>query len=119
MHWPAVWSRVSELGVPTTSGQTSVASVEAPWLLETEMARDRAFAELVIAVQLGQAAGVMRPERSAKNIARVLTSLVDGFLFQTVFERVDGPQSALSDDIELHVRMVMEGLRVPAIRKQR
>jgi AcrR family transcriptional regulator len=112
MHWPAVWARYAELeGSPGPFD--GAALTEAGRLWEAGEERDQAFAELVIAVQLGQAAGSLKGQWPPRDVARVLTSLVDGYLFQTMAERVDAPTKILREDLELYINMVMNGLAQP------
>jgi AcrR family transcriptional regulator len=115
MHWPSVWAGVARLNL---ADGTSPSPAEMPWLIEVNDARDRAFVELIIAVQLGQAAGSLRTRWAARDVARVLTSLVDGYLFQTLVERVDAPFEILRDYLDLYIRMAIDGLGQPRKRKQ-
>ena len=117
MHWPAVWSRLAELNESAAANESGKRSAEESWLRDAEAARDRAFAELVIAVQLGQAGGGLSSKHISTDVVRVLTSLVDGYLFQTLFERIDGPVEILRDKLDLYIRMVIDGLGSAAKRK--
>ena len=118
MHWPSVWSGVAQLdqfGEPRDGGPSPA---EAPWLREVNSARDGAFLELLFAVQLGQASGSLRKRWETYAVARVLTSLVDGYLFQTLVERVDAPFEILKNDLDQYIRMAIDGLGQPRKRKQ-
>jgi hypothetical protein len=57
-------------------------------LKAVEKSRNRVLAEFVFATQLGQAAGMIRSDLAPDDPARLVTALVDGFLFQTLAEHV-------------------------------
>ena len=118
MHWPSVWAGVAKLSLPDEAEEAGPAAAEMPWLIEVSDARDRAFVEFMIAVQLGQAAGALRTRWAARDAARVLTAVVDGYLFQTLVERVGAPFEILRDYLELYIRMTIDGLGQPRKRKQ-
>lgn len=76
-----------------------------------EAARDQAFSEFVFAVELGQAAGNLRKQTSAHDIGRVLTGLVDGYLFHTLVERVDTGNPV--QELDGYIQLAIEGLGRP------
>jgi AcrR family transcriptional regulator len=118
MHWPAVWARWGDVVTGSEPGQGGPVPADASWILEAGEARERAFAEFVIAVQLGQATGALRSRWSPHDGARVLTSLVDGYLYQTQVERVDASFEILRDYLDRYVKMAIDGLGQPRKKKQ-
>ena len=109
LHLPLVWT-AAEAAANASAGVGAGGKERADraWLREVEEARDRTFTEFVFAVQLGQAAGALRRDAVPRDIARVVTALVDGYLFQILVERV----SAVNPLAELsgYVRLAINGL---------
>jgi AcrR family transcriptional regulator len=67
------------------------------WTEAARRARDNVFGEFVTAVGDAQAAGALKP--ISRNIAaRVLTAVIDGYLFQTLDENV-GPARTLDEHL--------------------
>jgi AcrR family transcriptional regulator len=108
MHWPAVWARLAAMGSKVSDVRTIAA--ESVWLRKAEAARDHAFSEIAMAAQLGQAAGAVAANYGARDVARLMTAVVDGYLFQTLFEHVEAPRRTLRADLDRCLRMVIDGV---------
>src|SRR5258705_5705474 len=76
--------------------------------------RDRAFTVFVDAVRKGQQSASLK-KGDPKTIARVLTTVVDGYLFQLLEEHVDVALSpeARTRQLEQLVKMAVYGMVVP------
>ena len=83
------------------------AAKQQDWTTAAEKARDAAFAVFVSATARAK---LKDPERAA----RMVTCLIDGFLFQALEERVGADHSNTEnlEDVERMVRMALQGLTV-------
>jgi AcrR family transcriptional regulator len=93
MHAASVWTSIAQRGLRRSASTERARRGAVPWLERAQAARDAAFYEFAEAVQQAQSEGRLRPGEDAGKLARVLSALVDGFLFQTLEEQVGAGQS--------------------------
>jgi hypothetical protein len=95
-----------------TTAKSGAMQKAKPWLERATAARANAFNEYILAVANGQRAGAIRKHQPAE-VAHVLTTLVDGFLFQVVEEQIMSEWDVEEQAAYLSrlIRLVIMGLR--------
>ncbi len=117
IHSPELWSVATGRAAPEPERQNPPGTVarerEIPWVEAAVDARNDAFAEFVYAVQDITRAGHVRRGLQAADVARMITALVDGYLFQVLDEQVaaDAPSQMQIDYLGSLVRLALHGVQ--------
>ena len=109
IHAGYLWSSVGR--VTAKSGAMGKAQ---PWIERAAGARDNVFHEYVLATTDSQRAGAITTTHAPARISHMVTTLVDGFLFQTTEERIMAEEGieTKADYLQSLIRLAISGLRV-------
>lgn len=112
MHSSSVWGHARSAAA-RSSKDSSAAKRAKFWKDRAQKARDRAFETYISAVSEVQQAGVIKRRHEAQRITHLLSTLVDGYLFQVRDEHIQ-PESSLDDHLRYlrsQVRLAITGLQ--------
>jgi AcrR family transcriptional regulator len=118
IHSPELWTAAAGHDEPKPARQKppgNEAKAKAQrWIDDAVAARDRAFASYDSAVQELIGSGQIRGSQDATDIARMITALIDGYVFQLANEQVGAKASAAEqrDYGVLLVRLALEGVTI-------
>lgn len=107
IHDASLWRVVAEL-----STSRDPAATQNVWARSADAARNDAFGVFVDAVRLGQSDGTLKTS-DTRRATRLVTGLVDGYLFQVLEEQVEeGDPEEVARFIELAIRGLGAGSEV-------
>ena len=116
MHAPELWHAESGLDAPSSRANEDGMAKARRWIQGAVGARLAAFKEVELAVETAQAAGRVRtdPREQTGASARLLTAIVDGFLFHCFAEQVGAgkPRARLLAELDVLVARAFSGLRM-------
>jgi AcrR family transcriptional regulator len=100
IHDASLWRAVAAL----PADLEPAAPAQDVWAKAAERARNKAFGVFVNAIEHGQRLGILK-EGNPNFAARLVTSLVDGYLFQVIEEHVEpGEADTVGQFVELAIR---------------
>jgi AcrR family transcriptional regulator len=114
MHAPELWHQVTALQQQPRRAMEDAERKADRWIQQAWGSRDAAFKQFELAVEAAEAGGELDPDpKEYKGAsARLLTAIVDGFLFHRVAEQVgaEKPMKRLLGDLGILLDRALTGL---------